>query len=94
LLDLYRRAKDLAEKGWNEYGDERLLKDRCSARPYLGRPDLELHSKLGRRPWQYDVLDVDLDNPDVDEPEPRNDQGDWAGAVAARQALEAALVRI
>src|SRR5262245_6059350 len=87
LLGLFVRAQDLAE--WAH--DELRRAERCSAQPYGGRPDLELHSKLGRRPWEYSVMDVDLDAADVDDAGAHTAWGDWAGAMAARRALEAAL---
>ena len=47
---------------------------------------VELHELLDRRPWEVDVFYVDAIKP-VDDQE----QGDWAGAAAARCALLAAL---
>ena len=91
ILDLYARARDLAERGRNRAGDEKRVAERCSAKPYAGRPDLELHHKLGRQVWEWNVMAVDLDTPDVDDAKAHANWGDWAGAVAAREALEAAL---
>jgi len=84
-------ARDLSEHGWNRAHDELRLAECCSAKPHAGRPDMELHSKLGRRPWMWNIMDVDLDAPDVDDAKAHANWGDWEGAVAAREALEEAL---
>ena len=91
LLGLYVRAKQLAETGKNDYGDHLLEKNRCVAQPYLGRPDMELHYKLGRRPWMCDIFDVE-----VDDPEPADlgdDLAGWRSARDLRIAFEAALAK-
>jgi hypothetical protein len=43
----------------------------------------ELHKLLGRRPWQHHVID------DLGEPPERDEDKDWAGAVALRRRLDA-----
>ena len=42
LLGLFVRAQDLAEQGWNGAHDELRRAERCSAKPYAGRPEAAL----------------------------------------------------
>jgi hypothetical protein len=86
MLAAYQRALEILEAG----GDEDWEEEGGNRREYLNLSML-LHRALGRKPWMYDVLDIDLGDPDVDE-DP-GDLGDWRGAVGAARALEAARKR-
>jgi hypothetical protein len=54
---------------------------------------VQLHRELGRRVWDTNVLDVDVDAPPPDEPV-RMKRESWETAVELRRALEAELWRM
>ena len=80
MVALWKRGQEIlatkAEQKWEEEGGRR--------REFLDLA-VELHELLDRRPWEVDVFYVDAMKPSDDQ------DGDWAGAVAARHALQAAL---
>ena len=52
---------------------------------------VELHRELGRRPWDWNVLDIAADDPPPDEPVPAKLES-WEVAAELRRALEAAIL--
>jgi hypothetical protein len=82
MVDLYRRGVEIQTQGmtekWEHEGGRRgEYIDVCNA----------LHRALGRRPWQYCVLDDDLSAARPGDP-------DLASAIEARQQLERYVPRV
>jgi hypothetical protein len=90
VIDLFRRGIAIQKQGkhrtWESEGGRRdEYIDVCNA----------LHRMLGRRPWQYDVIDDDLADPDAIDLDPvRGDPGGLASAIEARRQLERYVPRV
>jgi hypothetical protein len=76
MVALFRRGCEILAAG----DDERWEEEGGRRREFLDLAS-SLHRRLGLRPWQHDVFEVDVEPLDDDQVD------DWSGARAARRAL-------
>lgn len=82
-LELYRRGVEIIEQGADEAWEEE-----GGRRREFGEIDVALQDRLGRRPWEWTIFEVD----DGDPPPHRQSQvDDWYGAQRLRRQLQSAL---